>query len=195
MVIRSKHFGIRVSLSEWRLVASNARVWSEQQQDLRDRGRGRGRASQREGHHQETEFDAFPSIQQVIQPITDTTVIIHVILEPRELPKENIVAPVENSESLHNIDLKANMIEATIPAAVIPEASNSDAAKSDAANPAAAIPEASVPSLSEPAPTDSMHHEEIPGWSLSEVDKMAIDTMQLAQRMEEDDEDYDEEDE
>ncbi|KAL5099570.1 hypothetical protein RYX36_003897 [Vicia faba] len=75
------------------------------------------------------------------------------------------------------------------------QASNSDAAKSDAANPVAAIPEASVPSLSEPAPTDNLDHEEIPGWSLSEVDKMAIDTMQLAQRMEEDDEDYDEEDE
>ncbi|KAL5079322.1 hypothetical protein RYX36_007743, partial [Vicia faba] len=79
------------------------------------------------------------------------TVIIHSISEPRELPKENIVAPIENSDSLP-----------TIPAAIISEASNSDASKSDAANPAVVIPEASVPSLSEPAPTDSIHHEEIP---------------------------------
>ncbi|CAI0421054.1 unnamed protein product [Linum tenue] len=39
-------------------------------------------------------------------------------------------------------------------------------------------------------------HEEYPGWSLSEVDKMAIDPLQLAQmstRMDEEEEDYDEE--
>ncbi|EXB97276.1 hypothetical protein L484_024137 [Morus notabilis] len=41
-----------------------------------------------------------------------------------------------------------------------------------------------------------MKHEEYPGWSLADVDNMAIDPLQLAnlnRRLDEDDEDYDEE--
>lgn len=105
-----------------------------------------------------------------------------------ELPKENIVAPVENSDSLRNIDLNANMNE------------TDDKKASAVANPAPAAtnpaPTTANTSLSEPPHIDDSNHEEMPGWSLSEVDKMAIDSMQLAQlgtRMEEDDEDYDEE--
>jgi hypothetical protein len=105
--------------------------------------------------------------------------------ESNELPKPSVVIlPVDNSDSLLNIDLNANMNE------------NDDKKTSAVANLTPADPEPANPSLSEPPPTDIKHHEEIPGWSLSDVDKMAIDSMQLAQlgtRMDEDDEDYDEE--
>lgn len=93
--------------------------------------------------------------------------------ESKEIPKEqNIAVPVESTDSLRNIDLNAITNE------------NDDKKASAAAD-------ASVP---EP-PTESKH-EEIPGWSLSDVDKMAIDSLQLAQLgrpLEEDEEDYDEE--
>lgn len=93
--------------------------------------------------------------------------------ESKEIPKEqNIAVPVESTDSLRNIDLNAITNE------------NDDKKASAAAD-------ASVP---EP-PTESKH-EEIPGWSLSDVDKMAIDSLQLAQLgrpLEEEEEDYDEE--
>lgn len=100
--------------------------------------------------------------------------------ESKEIPKEqNIAVPVESTDSLRNIDLNAITNE------------NDDKKASAAADASVPEPDASVP---EP-PTESKH-EEIPGWSLSDVDKMAIDSLQLAQLgrpLEEDEEDYDEE--
>jgi len=44
--------------------------------------------------------------------------------------------------------------------------------------------------------SEEKHHEEYPGWSLSDMEKMSIDPIQLANingRIDEDEEDYDEE--
>lgn len=57
-----------------------------------------------------------------------------------------------------------------------------------------AIP-AEAPSTSKMPPPE-VKHEEIPGWSLSEMEKMAIDPIQLAnlnRGLDEEEEDYDEE--
>ncbi|CAL0328797.1 unnamed protein product [Lupinus luteus] len=78
----------------------------------------------------------------------------------------------ECSEWKEDIDLNANMND------------NDDKNASAAAN----------ASLSEPA--TEIKHEEFPGWSLSDVDKMAIDTMQLVHLVGywmRNEEDYDEE--
>jgi len=97
--------------------------------------------------------------------------------QSKELPKENFVISEESTQSFRNIDLNANLNE------------NEDK------NAGTAVPA----SLPEPTSMDTameIKHEEIPGWSLSDVDKMGIDTMQLANlgsRLEEDEEDYDEE--
>jgi len=101
--------------------------------------------------------------------------------EPKELSKEeNIAAHEESTQSLRNIDLNANLHE-----------------NEDKNNTSTDIPTQAP--LPEPAATTDMQHEEIPGWSLSDVDKMAIDTLQLAanlgNRLDEDEEDYDEEEE
>ena len=53
-----------------------------------------------------------------------------------------------------------------------------------------------VPATSSAKPLVEEKHEEYPGWSLSDVEKMTIDPMQLAnlnRRIDEDEEDYDEE--
>lgn len=54
---------------------------------------------------------------------------------------------------------------------------------------------ATVPLISSAAPADTKG-EEYPGWSLSEMDGMAIDPLQIAQlnsRLDDEEEDYDEE--
>ena len=54
----------------------------------------------------------------------------------------------------------------------------------------------SKPTSSSLNPTAELKHEEYPGWSLDEMDKMAIDPIQLAnlnRTIDEDEEDYDEE--
>lgn len=98
-------------------------------------------------------------------------------LEPKELSKENISVHDESTRSFRNIDLNANIQE-----------------NEDRENTSTATPQASLP---EPAAITDMQHEEIPGWSLADVDKMAIDTLQLAanlgNRLDEEEEDYDEE--
>ncbi|KAJ7960479.1 Dr1-associated corepressor like [Quillaja saponaria] len=52
-----------------------------------------------------------------------------------------------------------------------------------------------VPSSSPAKPVLELRHEDYPGWSLSDMEKMAIDPIQLANlhgRIDEDEEDYDE---
>lgn len=105
--------------------------------------------------------------------------------ESKEIPKEENIAapvvPVVSTDSLRNIDLNAITNE------------NDDKKASAEADASASVPE---PDASLPEPPTESKHEEIPGWSLSDVDKMAIDSLQLAQLgrpLEEEEEDYDEE--
>ncbi|XP_019419749.1 PREDICTED: dr1-associated corepressor homolog isoform X2 [Lupinus angustifolius] len=141
----------------------------------RGRGRGHGRGArtiERETHHQQVESEPFTFVQPNSKDVPNTSMAIDNGPESKELSKENIPVPEENTQSLHNIDLNANLNEN--------EDKNSCAA--------------AQASLSEPA--TETKHEEIPGWSLADVEMMAIDTTQLANlgsRQEEDEEDYDEE--
>ncbi|XP_052727136.1 uncharacterized protein LOC108334344 isoform X1 [Vigna angularis] len=138
------------------------------------RGRGRGvRTVERDIIHQQVESEPCSSIQQISNDMPNTSLPIDNGVQSKEYTKETSAAHEESAQSFRNIDLNANLNE------------NGDK------NASAAV-EAPLP---EPADMD-IKHEEIPGWSLSDADKMAIDTMQLAtlaSRLEEDDEDYDEE--
>lgn len=130
------------------------------------------RERERETHHHEVESEPCTSVQNSSNP--STNVAMDNGSETKELPKENDAVPNEGVQSLRNIDLNANLNE------------NEDK------NASTVVAEAPV--LDPPKPETK--HEEIPGWSLSDVDKMAIDTMQLAhlgRQIEEDEEDYDEE--
>lgn len=106
----------------------------------------------------------------------DANVAIDNGSEAKELPKEDNAIPDEGAQSVRNIDLNANLNE------------NED----KNASTAAAVTDAPLPD----PPKPETKHEEIPGWSLSDVDKMVIDSMQLAnlgRQIDEDEEDYDEE--
>ncbi|KAE9593917.1 putative transcription factor Hap3/NF-YB family [Lupinus albus] len=142
----------------------------------RCRGRGRGRGARtiaRETHHQQFESEPFTFVQPSSKDVPNTSMAIDNGPESKELlSKENIAVPEENTQPLLNIDLNANLNEI--------EDKNGSAA--------------TQASLSEPA--TETKHEEIPGWSLADVEMMAIDTMQLANLgsgQDYDEEDYDEE--
>lgn len=93
--------------------------------------------------------------------------------ELKESRKENTVVPgEEGSQSLTNVDLNSK--------------TNENVGKNAG----------TTAHASEPEPATETEHEDIPGWSISDIDKMAIDSMQLVQlgrRLEEEEEDYDEE--
>jgi len=117
--------------------------------------------------------------------------------ESKESVKENNIASDAASQAERNFDLNAEVNDSEdAKAAAAPAATTAAAAPSAAtaaAAPAAAT--AAAPSLSA-EPAAETNHEEYPGWSLSEMDKMAIDPLKLAQlstRLDEEEEDYDEE--
>ena len=95
--------------------------------------------------------------------------------------KENIATTDGANPAARSFDLNANVDD------------NEDTKATAAAATAAA---AAAAPASSAGPTTETRHEEYPGWSLSDVDKMAIDPLQLAhlsKRLDEEDEDYDEE--
>lgn len=101
--------------------------------------------------------------------------------EAKELSKENVTVTDGSNPTARNFDLNANV-------------DDNDDRKAAAAAAAAA---AAVAHASSAGPTTETRHEELPGWSLSDMDKMAIDPLQLAHlssRLDEEEEDYDEED-
>ena len=105
--------------------------------------------------------------------------------EAKELSKENIATADGANPAARSFDLNANVDD------------NEDTkATAAAATAAAAAAAAAAAPASSAGPTTETRHEEYPGWSLSDVDKMAIDPLQLAhlsKRLDEEDEDYDEE--
>lgn len=104
--------------------------------------------------------------------------------EAKEFSKENITIGNDANPTARNFDLNAH----------IDENEDTKATATAAATAAAAAPASS----SGPTTTTETRLEELPGWSLSDVDKMAIDPLQLARLSsrldEEEEEDYDEED-
>lgn len=96
--------------------------------------------------------------------------------EAKEFSKENIAVADGANPAARNFDLNAHVDE-------------NEGTKTTAA---AAAP------TSIAGPSTETRHEELPGWSLSDVDKMAIDPLHLAHLStrldEEEEEDYDEED-
>ena len=142
----------------------------------RGRGRGRGaRTTEREPVHHETESEPSTSLQQSSKPnINPADVAVDNVSESKDLLKENVSVPDESDPTVQNFDLNADVVH-----------ENEDTKAAAAAAQASST-----------APTSETKHEEYPGWSLSDVDKMAIDPLQLAQlskRLDEDEENYDEE--
>jgi predicted HNH restriction endonuclease len=140
------------------------------------------------------------------------------VSESKDLSKENVSVPDETDPTVRNFDLNADVHEneetkaavaaaqasSAAAAAAAAAAAQTSSAAVAAAQPSSAAAAAAQPSSaaaaaaqpSSTAPTSESKHEEYPGWSLSDVDKMAIDPLQLAQlskRLDEDEEDYDEE--
>lgn len=120
--------------------------------------------------------------------------------ESKEEMKENAVIPDESDPAVRNFDLNADVIENedTKAAVTAAQAATAAQASSTAAQAAATASQAAATAAptSSAGPTSEIKHEEYPGWSLSDVDKMAIDPLQLAHlsgRIDEDEEDYDEE--
>ncbi|GLT66935.1 hypothetical protein SLA2020_392750 [Shorea laevis] len=143
----------------------------------RSRGRGRGRSRGRKimeqetvPHHENFEDDPDTSHQQEANDLDFQR--LYSRREPDEAAVQannNLKAPVRNFDL--NVGLDENgdqIIPVSAPASPIMKT----------------IPE--------------IKHEEYPGWSLSEIDKMAIDSTQLTNfngRIDEDEEDYDEDSE
>ena len=124
-------------------------------------------------------------------------------------------APDESDPAVRNFDLNADVNDtedtkaaatAAQAAATAAQASATAAQSSATASQAAPAASQAAPAASQVAPTAAQassagpisepKHEEYPGWSLADVDRMAIDPLQLAnlsRRLDEDEEDYDEE--
>ena len=141
----------------------------------RPRGRGRGgRTLERDTARHHDKFEDDPDMSKYNDQYDQTLETLHDRAEP-EQPKENVSGDTNAEAPIRNFDLNVDLNEngdSTTPSASVPVASP---AKS-------AIPE--------------LKHEEYPGWSLAEMERMAIDPIQLAnlnRRIDEEDEDYDEE--
>lgn len=105
--------------------------------------------------------------------------------ESKESVKENNRVSDATNQPERNFDLNAE----------VNDSEDAKAAAAAAAAAAATTTTTSAPSSSV-EPAAETNHEEYPGWSLSEMDKMVIDPLQLAQlskRLDEEEEDYDEE--
>jgi hypothetical protein len=112
--------------------------------------------------------------------------------ESKESVKENNRVSDATNQPERNFDLNAEVNDS--------EDAKAAAAPAAAAPAAAAATTTTTTTTSAPSssvePAAETNHEEYPGWSLSEMDKMVIDPLQLAQlskRLDEEEEDYDEE--
>ncbi|XP_065867413.1 uncharacterized protein [Euphorbia lathyris] len=174
-----------------------------------NRGRGRGRRGrargsrtvERETSYRETEFEPSTTQPQCTVSNTNPAIAEENGLESKESLKESTVVNDTANVPERNFDLNAAVNEnEDAKAAAAAAAAAATPAPTPAPAPAAAEVTTSVPAVADSssaaAPTTEANHEEYPGWSLSEMDKMAIDPLQLAQlgtRMDEEEEDYDEE--
>ncbi|XWS08233.1 hypothetical protein CRYUN_Cryun41cG0062200 [Craigia yunnanensis] len=149
----------------------------------RGRGKGRGRGArnvERDSHH-EIEPEPSSTLQQSNKSLSTPGMMIDDGSESKELMKENTIGEDAN-QAVRNFDLNAEVDEKV------------DTKASAVA--ATAAESAATAAVAAAEPTTETKNEEYPGWSLSDMDKMAIDPLQLAQlgrRLDEDEEDYDEE--
>ncbi|XP_010031686.2 dr1-associated corepressor [Eucalyptus grandis] len=139
----------------------------------RGRGRGRGgRASEGDATVQNEKFEVdgdVPQQDNLNQDLEGTENGDHL-----NESKDSIPTPRSAEPPVRNFDLNVDLDENGDSKSIL----------------------ASGPTSISAAPDAGFKHEEYPGWSLSEVEKMAIDPIQLAnlnRGMDEDDEDYDEE--
>uniref|UniRef100_A0A6M2FC23 Transcription factor CBF/NF-Y/archaeal histone domain-containing protein n=1 Tax=Populus davidiana TaxID=266767 RepID=A0A6M2FC23_9ROSI len=192
----------------------------------RGRGRGRGRARargrgtrsmERETAAQHGKFEDDPDIGHHNDehcPKLDKD------YEPKD-SKDNIPAGRNLQAPVRDFDLNAGLDEngetqpalASVPASsltkpdtVVPASSltkpvvpASSVTKPDTVVPTRSLtkPDTVVPASSSTKPTPELKHEEVPGWSLEDIEKMDINPVQLANlntRIDEEEEDYDEED-
>lgn len=113
--------------------------------------------------------------------------------DQKEMLKEDMIVSDGANASERNFDLNADVNDNEDTKAAGATATTATTATSTATATATAT---TVVDSSSSVPTTETNHEEYPGWSVSEMDKMAIDPLQLAQlgtRLDEEEEDYDEE--
>lgn len=118
--------------------------------------------------------------------------------EPKD-SKDNIPVGRNLQAPVRDFDLNAGLDENGETQPVLASVPSSFSTKSDTGVPASSLtkPDTVVPASSSTKPTPELKHEEVPGWSLEDIEKMDINPVQLANlntRIEEEEEDYDEED-
>ncbi|KAI3996921.1 hypothetical protein MKX01_021197 [Papaver californicum] len=157
----------------------------------RGRGRGRGRpAVDRESIRLE-KCEGDPDMSPQHDNQNPGTVNPDNGIEPRELADNMTTIDSTSDTEIRNFDLNV----------VVDDSGTNELVRSDSGTTAAASAAAastSGPATSAEPPPEIKQHEEYPGWSVSDMDKMSIDPLQLAQlnskRLDEE-EDYDEEEE
>jgi hypothetical protein len=130
--------------------------------------------------------------------------------EPKD-SKDNIPAGRNLQAPVRDFDLNAGLDENGETQPVLASVPSSFSTKSDTVVPASSLtkhdtvvptssltkPDTVVPASYSTKPTPELKHEEVPGWSLEDIEKMDINPVQLANlntRIDEEEEDYDEED-
>ncbi|KAJ6694829.1 HISTONE-LIKE TRANSCRIPTION FACTOR CCAAT-RELATED [Salix koriyanagi] len=164
-----------------------------EEEEVEDEGRGRGRGArniERESSSRDLDPESCTTAQPSIENNSDPGLVMDNGSESKESVKENNRVSDTTNQPERNFDLNA-------------EVNDNEGAKAAAAAAAAAAATAtatttttsSAPGSSAETAAAETNHEEYPGWSLSEMDKMAIDPLQLAQLGKglDEEEDYDEE--
>ncbi|MCL7028938.1 hypothetical protein MKW94_017686 [Papaver nudicaule] len=155
----------------------------------RGRGRGRGRPAVDRESIQLEKCEGDPDMSPPRDNQNPETVSPDNGIEPKELVDNMTTIGNTSDTEFRNFDLNV----------VVDESGTHELIKSDSGTKAAAYAAAAstsgLSSSAEPPP-EIKQHEEYPGWSVSDMDKMSIDPLQLAQlnnkRLDEE-EDYDEE--
>jgi hypothetical protein len=114
---------------------------------------------------------------------------------PEDL-KDNIPAGRNLRTPVHDFDLNLDLDENGETKTVLASVPASSSTKPDTVVPASSStkPDTVVPASSSTKPIPELKHEEVPGWSLADIEGMDIDPIQLANlNTRIDEEDYDEE--
>ncbi|KAI3869500.1 hypothetical protein MKX03_033223 [Papaver bracteatum] len=158
----------------------------------RGRGRGRGRPPVDRESSRLEKCEGDPDMSPQHDNQNPETISPDNGIEPRESADNMTTIGSTSDTEIRNFDLNVVLDDSGANQLV-----RSDSGTAAAAS-ATAAPSAIAASTSAEPPPEIKQHEEYPGWSVSDMDKMSIDPLQLAQlnskRLDEE-EDYDEEEE
>lgn len=157
----------------------------------RGRGRGRGRPPVDRESIRLEKCEGDPDMSPQHDNQNPETISPDNGIEPRESADNMTTFGNTSDTEIRNFDLNV----------VLDDSGTNQLVRSDSgttAAPSATAASTSGPATSAEPPPEIKQHEEYPGWSISDMDKMSIDPLQLAQlnskRLDEE-EDYDEEEE